>query len=47
MTLPDLYICLTPLQALIAAQLIRQTQPQPAELLMICYAGSDNEKFRH
>ncbi len=47
MTLPDLYICLTPLQALIAAQLIRQTQPQPAELLMICYAGADNEKFRH
>ena len=47
MTLPDLYICLTPLQALIAARLIRQTQPQPAELLMICYAGADNEKFRH
>ena len=47
MTLPDLYICLTPLQALIAAQLIRQTQPHPAELLMICYAGADNEKFRH
>ena len=47
MTLPDLYICLTPLQALIAAQLIRQMQPQPAELLMICYAGADNEKFRY
>lgn len=43
----NLFICLTPLQALIAQQLIRQTAPTPADLLMICYAEADNEKFRH
>lgn len=43
----NLFICLTPLQALIAQQLIHQTAPTPADLLMICYAEADNEKFRH
>ena len=44
---PSLYICLTPLQAWIAQQLIRQKQPAPAHLLMICYAEADNDKFHH
>lgn len=43
----NLFICLTPLQALIAQQLIRQFAPAPADLLMVCYAEADNEKFRH
>lgn len=43
----NLFICLTPLQALIAQNLIRQTAPIAADLLMICYAETDNEKFRH
>lgn len=43
----NLFICLTPLQALIAQSLIRQTAPCPADLLMICYAEADNAKFRH
>ncbi|ULJ62190.1 glycosyltransferase family 52 protein [Wielerella bovis] len=45
--MPNLFICLTPLQALIAQQLIRQTAPTPAHLLMVCYAEADNAKFRH
>ncbi|QMT31035.1 glycosyltransferase family 52 [Alysiella filiformis] len=43
----NLFICLTPLQALIAQALIRQNSHYPADLLMICYAESDNAKFRH
>lgn len=43
----NLFICLTPLQALIAQQLIRQTAPTPADLLMICYAEAENDKFHH
>lgn len=42
----NLFICLTPLQALIARQLI-QTGNQNADLLMICYADADNAKYRH
>lgn len=42
----NLFICLTPLQALIAQALIRQS-PYPADLLMVCYAEADNAKFRH
>ncbi|ULJ59990.1 glycosyltransferase family 52 [Wielerella bovis] len=45
--MPNLFICLTPLQALIAQQLIRQTAPTPAHLLMVCYAEADNAKFHH
>lgn len=45
--MPNLFICLTPLQALIAQHLIRQTAPTPADLLMVCYAEADNAKFRH
>lgn len=41
-----LFICLTPLQALIAGTLIRNSQT-PADLLMVCYADADNAKFRH
>lgn len=43
----NLFICLTPLQSLIAQSLIRKTAPTPADLLMICYAETDNAKFRH
>ena len=43
----NLFICLTPLQSLIAQSLIRKTVPTPADLLMICYAETDNAKFRH
>lgn len=43
---PNLFICLTPLQALIAQRLIQQ-HGAPADLLMACYAQADNEKFRH
>ena len=42
----NLFICLTPLQALIAQALIRQTA-QPADLLMVCYPEADNAKFQH
>lgn len=41
----NLFICLTPLQSLIAQQLIYQTNPTPADLLMLCY--TDNQKFRY
>ena len=44
--MPNLFICLTPLQALIAQALIRQTA-QPADLLMVCYPEADNAKFQH
>ncbi|XXQ69197.1 glycosyltransferase family 52 [Neisseriaceae bacterium B1] len=44
---PNLFICLTPLQALIAQALIRQSAPVPADLLMVCYAEADNAKYRH
>lgn len=43
----NLFICLTPLQALIAQALIRQTAPIPADLLMVCYPEADNAKFHH
>lgn len=43
----NLFICLTPLQALMAQSLIRQTAPIAADLLMVCYAEADNAKFRH
>ena len=43
----NLFICLTPLQALIAQALIHQNAPVPADLLMTCYAEADNTKFRH
>ena len=42
----NLFICLTPLQALIAQALLRQSAA-PADLLMLCYAEADNDKFRH
>lgn len=32
---------------MIAQQLIRQTAPIPADLLMVCYTDADNHKFRH
>lgn len=44
--MPNLFICLTPLQALIAQALIRQTA-QPADLLMVCYPEAHNAKFQH
>lgn len=43
----NLFICLTPLQALISQQIIRQNSSISSDLLMICYAETDNEKFRH
>lgn len=43
--MPNLFICLTPLQALIAQQLIKQKNQQPAHLLMMCYNGEFSEKF--
>lgn len=43
----NLFICFTPLQALIAQQLIKQHNNRPAHLLMLCYADADNAKFQH
>lgn len=43
---PNLFICLTPLQALIAQTLIRQ-MTAPVHFLMLCYAQADNAKFHH
>ena len=44
--MPNLFICLTPLQALIAQSLISQSQ-QSADLLMVCYPEAHNAKFQH
>lgn len=46
MNLRNLYICLTPLQVLIAEYLIRQNN-QASDVLLICYQEADNEKFRY
>ena len=43
--LPHLFICLTPLQALIAEQLICENAPRPAHLLMLSYYGENHQKF--
>lgn len=42
----NLFICLTPLHALIAQKLLRSNS-QNADLLMLCYAETDNAKYRH
>lgn len=42
-----LFICLTPLQALIAQKLIIQHQPALADLLMLSYVKDNQEKFRY
>ena len=43
----NLFICLTPLQALIARTLMQSQPGQAHDLLMVCYEQADNAKFRH
>ena len=45
--LPNLFICLTPLQAWITLQLIKQTAPFPAHCVMMTYLEANNAKFQH